>query len=76
MYHRASFLRATNFVNRLKKEVQGNYFHESTLVSSLQSTVCVMIEFLLIFDETNSVEAPKIHKIRENCSPQKRHPMV
>ena len=60
------FLRATNFVNGLKKKVRRNCFHESTLVSSLQSAICVMIEFLLIFSETNFMEVPKIH---EFCSP-------
>ena len=67
------FSRATNFTNGLKKKVWGNYFHESTLVSSFQSVICVMIEFLLIFGDTNFVEVSKIHKI---CSPQKRPPVV
>ena len=52
-----------------KKEIQGNYFHESTLVSSLQSKIHIMIEFPLIFSETYFVEVPKIHK---NCSPQEK----
>ena len=60
------FSRATNFANGLKRELQGNYFHESTLVSPLHFAIHVMIEFPLIFDETNFVEVPKIHKI---CSP-------
>ena len=60
------FLRATNFVNGLKKKVRRNYFHESTLVSSLQSAICVMIEFSLIFSETNYME---VSKIREICNP-------
>ena len=50
-----AFLWATNFANGLKKEVQGNYFHESTLMSSLQSAIQVMVEFLLIFGKTNFV---------------------
>ena len=54
------FLRATIFVNKLKKEVRGNYIHESTLVSSLQSAIRVTIKFLLIFDETNFVEFKQI----------------
>ena len=49
-------------MNGLKREFQGNYFHKSTLVSSLQSAVCVMIEFLLIFGETNFVEVLKSTK--------------
>ena len=72
----ATFSRATNFTNRLKKEVRGNYFHESTSVFSNQFAIRVTIEFPLIFIETNFVEVPKIHKIREMCSPWKRHPMV
>ena len=52
------------------------YFHESTLVSSLQFAIHVTIEFLLIFGETNFVEVPKIHEICEICSPQKRCPKV
>ena len=35
-------------MNELKKEIQGNYFQESTLVSSLQSAIPVTIEFPLI----------------------------
>ena len=58
LYHRATSLRATSFGNGLKKEVRRNYFHESTLVSSVQSTICVTIEFLLIFDEANFMEVP------------------
>ena len=48
-----AFLRATNFANGLKKEVQGNYFYESTLMSSLQSAIQVTMEFPLIFGKTN-----------------------
>ena len=59
-YSRAPFSRATNFANGLKKEVQGNYYHKSTLISSLQSAIHVTIEFPLIFGETNFVEVPKI----------------
>ena len=47
-------------------EVQGNHFHESTLVSSLQSAIHVTIEVLLILGEKNFMEVPKIHEI---CSP-------
>ena len=67
------FSRATNFANGLKREVRGSYFHESTSVSPLHFAIHVTIEFPLIFDETNFVEVPKIHKI---FSPQKRHPTV
>ena len=70
-YRRTSFLRATNFVNGLKKEVRGNYFHESILVSSLQSAICVMIEFPLIFSEKKFVEVSKIHEIHKISSPRK-----
>ena len=52
-------------------EVQGSHFHESTLLSSLQSAIRVTIEFSLIFGETNFLEGPKIHEIHEICSPQK-----
>ena len=64
-YRRAPFQRVTNFANGLKKEVRGNYFHKSTLVSSLQSTMCVMIEFLLVFMKSTKFVAL-----------EKRHPMV
>ena len=48
--------------------MQGNYFCESTLVSSLQFAIRVTIEFLLTFGEINFVEVPMhIHKI---SSPQ------
>ena len=57
-----SFSRATNFANQLKKEIRGNYFHESTLVSSLLTAICVTIEFPLIFGETNFVQVPKSTK--------------
>ena len=70
------FSRATNFVNGLRKEVQGNYFHEFTLVPSLQSVIHVTIEFPLIIGETNFMEVPEIHKIHETCSPRKRRPTV
>ena len=39
------------------------------LQSSLQSAIHVTIEFPLIFHETFFVEVPKIHEIREICSP-------
>ena len=59
-YCRAPFIKGY----KLRKwEVRGNHFHTSTLVSSLQSAICVMIEFLLIFDETNFMEVAKIHEI-------------
>ena len=61
-YHRAPFSRATNFTNELKMEVRGNYFHEFTLVFSLQSAIHVTVEFSLIFGETNFVEVPKINQ--------------
>ena len=63
------FSRSTNFANVLKKKVQGNHFHDSTLVSSLQFAIRVMIELPLIFSKTNFVEVPKIHEICEICSP-------
>ena len=75
-YRRTSFSRATNFANGLKKEVRGNYFHDSILVSSLQSAICVMIEFPLIFSEKKFVEVSKIHEIHKICSPRKRCPTV
>ena len=53
-------------------KVWGNHFCESTLVASLQSAIHVMIEFSLIFSETNFMKVPKIHEIHEKiCSPQK-----
>ena len=72
-YHRAPFFEGYKF---REWEVRGNHFHKSTLVSSLQSAICVTIEFLLIFGETNFMQVPKIHKIHEICSPQKRRPTV
>ena len=69
-YHRAPFFKGYKLCIWA---VHGNYFHESTLVSSLQPTICVMIEFLLILGETNFMEVPKIHKI---CSFQKRYSTV
>ena len=72
-YHRVSFSRATDFANGLKGSSR-NYFHESTLVSSFQSAIRIMIEFPLIFGETNLLEVPKIHEIREICSPRKKAP--
>ena len=44
------------------------------LVSSLQSVICVTIEFPLIFGKTNFMEVPKIHKIRKIYSPGKKAP--
>ena len=41
-------------------KVRGNHFHESTLVSSLQSEIRVTIEFPMIFGKTNFVEAKQI----------------
>ena len=59
-----------------EKEAPGNYFHESTLVSFLQSAIRFTIEFPLIFGETNFVEVPKIHEIHEFLALEKRHPTV
>ena len=42
--------------------------------SSLQSTICVTIEFLLIFGETNFMEVPKILKIRKFLALKKGTP--
>ena len=55
-------------MNGLRREVRGNSFHKSTLVSSLQPVIRVTKEFLLIFGETNFAKIHKIHKI---CSSQK-----
>ena len=41
-------------------------------MSSLQSVIHVMIEFLLIFSEANFVEVPNFHEICKICSHQKR----
>ena len=68
-----AFFEGYKFCEWTKKEVRGNYFHKSTLVSSLQSTIHVMIEFPLIFSKTYFVEVPKIHK---NCSPQEKAPYI
>ena len=35
-------------------------------------TICVTMEFLLIFDETNFVEVLKIHEIREIYGPRNK----
>ena len=67
---------ATTFANGLKKEVWRKYFHKFSLVSSLQSVIHVMIEFLQHFGENNFMEVPKIHKIHKIHSPRKRYPMV
>ena len=48
------FLRATNFENGTKKGVRGSYFHKTTLAICMNLHV---MEFLLIFGETNFVEA-------------------
>ena len=72
-YRRAPFLRATNFANGLKKEVQGNYFHESTSVSSLQSAICITIKFPLIFGETNFVKVPKSTRSMKFVALEKRY---
>ena len=56
----------------MRWEVRGKHFHESTLVSSLQSAIHVTIEFPLIFGETNFVEVPKIHEIHKICSPRQK----
>ena len=75
-YHRVPFFEGYKFHEWTEKEAPGNYFHESTLVSFLQSAIHVTIEFPLIFGETNFVEVPKIHEIREICSPQKKAPYI
>ena len=43
------------FVKGARKGVHRNYFHETTLAELLHA-----MEFLLIFDETNFIEVPKI----------------
>ena len=67
-YRRAPFFEGYKFHEWKARE---NNFHESTLVPSLRSAICVTIEFLLIFSETNFVEVPKIHEIG---SPGKKAP--
>ena len=69
MYCRVPFCKGYKFQ---EWEVRGNHFHESTLVSSIQSAIRVTIAFLLIFGETNFVEVPTIHEIHEICSPQNK----
>ena len=49
---------------------------KSTLVSSLQSAIRVMIEFLLIFGETNSWKSPKSTKSAKFIALEIRHPTV
>ena len=56
-------LRATNFVNGLKKKFEETFFMKSTLMPSLQSVICVTIEFLLTFSETNFMELLKATKL-------------
>ena len=56
------FIKGYKFHKWTKKEVQGNYFHKSTLVSSLQSAIRVTIEFPPLVGETNFVESPKFTK--------------
>ena len=65
------FFKGYKFHESIKKEVQGNYFHKSTLVSSHQSASRVTIKFSLIFGEINFIE---VSKIREICSPRKKVP--
>ena len=76
MYSRLPFLRVTNFVNGLKKEVRGNYFHKSTLVSSLQYAIHVIIGYPLIHGETNFVEVPKSMKSTKFVVLEKRRSTV
>ena len=58
------FSRAINFANGARKGVRGNYFHETTLAELFTTHVNLhMMEFPLIFGETNFVEVPKIRKI-------------
>ena len=68
------FLRATNIANGARKGVYGNYFHEPTLAElfTIHMNLHVM-EFLLIFSETNFVEVPKSTKF---MALKKKHPTV
>ena len=71
------FPRATNFTNGLKRKLEETIFTNlHWYLASLQSAIRVTIKFLLIFGETIFVEVPKIHEIREVCSPQKVCPTV
>ena len=67
------FSRATNFTYGARKGVCGNYFHKTTLVElfTIHMNLHVM-EFPLIFSETNFVEVPKIHEIHEFYDPRKK----
>ena len=68
---------ATNFVNGARKGVRGVYFHETTLAELFTIHVNLyVIEFSLVFSETNFIEVLKVCKIREICGPQKERPTV
>ena len=67
---RAPFLKGYKFC---KKEVQGNH---SQIYISLQSAICVMIGFPIIFSEVNFVEVQKSTKSVKFVALEKRHPMV
>ena len=49
---------------------------KSALMSSLQSVICVTIEFLLTFSETNFMELPKATKFVKFVALKKRRPTV
>ena len=64
------FSRATNFVNEAKRSLWQLYFHETTLVALFTIHVNLYVmEFPLIFGETNFMEVTKIRKIREIYGP-------
>ena len=68
LFSRATNSRATNFANGARKGVRGNYFHEMTLAEKRHWLFTIhmnlhVMEFPLIFGETNFVEVPKTRKI-------------
>ena len=56
--YRRCFFEGYKFREWTKNGIRENCFHESTLVSSLQSEIRVTIEFLLMLGETNFVKVP------------------
>ena len=74
-YLRAPFLDGYKIHGWTKKEVQGNYFYKSTLVSSLQSAIRTCHNRISVnFHEANFVEVPIIYTIHENCSRRRKPP--
>ena len=69
------FSRVANFANGARKGVHGNYFHETILAELFTIHVNLhVMEFPLIFGETNFVEVPKIREFTKFTTLEKRAP--